>query len=377
VTLPVAGTFWPATQPVSIAATVPVSGPLTDTQLRATALPVSGTFWQATQPVSMAASVAVTGPLTDTQLRATALPVSIGSMPSTPVTGTFWQATQPVSIAASVAVTGPLTDTQLRATALPVSIGSMPSTPVTGTFWQATQPVSGPLTDAQIRATALPVSGTFWQATQPVSGPLTDTQLRATAVPVSGTFFQATQPVSGTFWQATQPVSAPTLTKGTQGAGFSVQDLKDSGRTTLALTIEVAGAATSEALATVTESRNGAATATFTSKLITSGKRIRFTNVTLEVETLGSGTAPQRVYLRLRVNTAGATTASSPQQAVWCAINNAAIVKSGAIANYDIPDGLEFAGDGTATYGFTLQFPDWVSSTATAAAKITVIGFEY
>jgi len=32
--------------------------------------------------------------------------------------------------------------------------------------------------------------------TQPVSGPLTDTQLRASAVPVSGTFFQATQPIS-------------------------------------------------------------------------------------------------------------------------------------------------------------------------------------
>jgi hypothetical protein len=50
------------------------------------------------------------------------------------------------------------------------------SVAVTGTFWQATQPVSG----------------TFWQATQPVSGtvtatgPLTDTQLRATPVPVSG-----------------------------------------------------------------------------------------------------------------------------------------------------------------------------------------------
>ncbi len=51
-------------------------------------------------------------------------------------------------------VSGPLTDTQLRATAVPVS---------------------GPLTDTQLRATAVPVSG-----------PLTDTQLRATAVPVSG-----------------------------------------------------------------------------------------------------------------------------------------------------------------------------------------------
>jgi hypothetical protein len=40
---------------------------------------------------------------------------------------------------------------------------------------------------------------------------LTDAQLRASAVPVSGTFFQATQPVSGTFWQATQPISAAAL----------------------------------------------------------------------------------------------------------------------------------------------------------------------
>lgn len=78
---------------------------------------------------------------------------------------------------------GGLTDTQLRASPVPVS----------GSFYQATQPVSG----------------AFFQATQPVSGPLTDGQLRASSVPVSGTFFQATQPVSGTFFQATQPVSGP------------------------------------------------------------------------------------------------------------------------------------------------------------------------
>ena len=54
----------------------------------------------------------------------------------------------------SITVDGPLTDTQLRATAVPVS---------------------GPLTDTQLRAAAVPVSG-----------PLTDTQLRASAVPVSG-----------------------------------------------------------------------------------------------------------------------------------------------------------------------------------------------
>lgn len=46
-----------------------------------TAQPVTGTFWQATQPVSIAATVAVSGPLTDTELRASAVPVSVASLP--------------------------------------------------------------------------------------------------------------------------------------------------------------------------------------------------------------------------------------------------------------------------------------------------------
>lgn len=113
-----------------------------------------------------------------------------------PVTGAFFQATQPVS--------GPLTDAALRASPVPVS----------GAFFQATQPVSGPLTDTQLRAAAVPVSGTFFQSTQPVSGPLTDAQLRAAAVPVSGPLtdsqLRATAvSVSGAFFQATQPVSGP------------------------------------------------------------------------------------------------------------------------------------------------------------------------
>lgn len=37
-----------------IAGSMPVTGPLTDAQLRAAAVPVSGTFWQSTQPVSLA-----------------------------------------------------------------------------------------------------------------------------------------------------------------------------------------------------------------------------------------------------------------------------------------------------------------------------------
>jgi hypothetical protein len=100
--IPVTGTFWQATQPVSGSVAVSSVGG---------SVAVTGTFWQATQPVSGS--------------------VSVSNFPATQaVTGTFWQATQPVSIAGSVAVTGPLTDTQLRATPVPVS-GTVTTTPVT------------------------------------------------------------------------------------------------------------------------------------------------------------------------------------------------------------------------------------------------------
>jgi hypothetical protein len=58
---------------------------------------------------------------------------------TTKVIGTVNQGTSPWVVSGTVTATGPLTDTQLRATAVPVS---------------------GPLTDTQLRATAVPVSGT-------------------------------------------------------------------------------------------------------------------------------------------------------------------------------------------------------------------------
>jgi len=81
------GLSQPLTDAQLRASAVPVSGPLTDTQLRALAVPISGT---------VTANTGLAQPLTDTQLRASAVPVS-----------------------------GPLTDTQLRATAVPVSVASI------------------------------------------------------------------------------------------------------------------------------------------------------------------------------------------------------------------------------------------------------------
>jgi hypothetical protein len=133
------------------------SGGLTNTELRASAVAVSA----ASLPLPSGASTEAT--LAALSAKVTA--VNTGAV----VLAAGAAAIGSVSVTGSVTVTGPLTDTQLRASAVPVS---------------------GPLTDAQIRATALPVSGpltdTQLRATAvPVSGPLTDTQLRASAVPIS------------------------------------------------------------------------------------------------------------------------------------------------------------------------------------------------
>lgn len=71
--------------------------------------------------------------------------------------------------------------------------------------------VAAGLTDTQLRASAVPVSGSFWQATQPVSGPLTDTQLRATDVPVGGTILSAVQTFLATLAGTIQSHNAPFL----------------------------------------------------------------------------------------------------------------------------------------------------------------------
>lgn len=63
---------------------------------------------------------------------------------------TNWPTTQAVSIASSVAVTGPLTDAQIRATPLPVS----------GTIAVSNMVAQG-LTDTELRATPVPITGAF------------------------------------------------------------------------------------------------------------------------------------------------------------------------------------------------------------------------
>lgn len=334
---------FPATQPVS--GTVAISN---------ASLAVTGTFWPATQPVSGS--------------------VSVSNFPSSQaVTGTFFQATQPISGSVSVsnfpatqAVSGPLTDTQLRATALPVS----------GTFWQVTQPVS----IASMPTT--PVTGTFWQATQPISGSISISNFPASQV-VTGAFFQATQPISGTVgvnnFPATQTVTGtvtandvfPALTKGT--TGVSAQLLSEAGRNNVSLfTVLPIVTTASEALLSLTGFKaNALVAATTTPTVVTAGKTFRIKEVCatyVAVATAGSS----RLSLRHKVG--GVVAVTDP--VLWQAIIGGPAAVAGVSQTQCFYSDIEIAGGngiGVSQLG--------LSATQVAAAvgygAITISGFEY
>jgi hypothetical protein len=176
------------------------------------------------------------------------------------------------------------------------------------------------------------------------------------------------------------------LVKGTQGTnGLSVQNLIDAGRVGVFWTVDqFAAAAATDALLTVTESRDGAATTTFTSKVITSGKRLRLQTCHLCYEINGTTVANIRpIYVRIRINTAGAATASSPLVAnlavVPAAIYSTAVVTlgGGVTQEYTFPDGFEFLGDGTKQIGISSIAPGWVTTTTLPKISMSIIGFEY
>lgn len=127
------------------------------------------------------ASQAVTGPLTDAQLRASAVPVSVAG--------------QETGLAKEVTLGALLTELGQKLEeggTVGLNVATLTALEVISVAnFPASQPVTGPLTDAQLRAAAVPVSGPITDAqlrasALAVSGPLTDAQLRAAAVPVAG-----------------------------------------------------------------------------------------------------------------------------------------------------------------------------------------------
>lgn len=178
--------------------------------------PVSGTFFQATQPVSVASLPLPSGAATETTVAAASakLPATIGQKAMSqslsvavasdqsgiPVTGSFFQATQPISAATLPLPSGAATlSAQGTGNASVASIDTKTPALVSGRV-----PVDG-------SGVTQPVSGSFFPATQPVS---------AVALPLpagAATSALQTPPSSLTFGQATiaTPSTAKQLTAST------------------------------------------------------------------------------------------------------------------------------------------------------------------
>lgn len=144
------------------------------------------------------------------------LPVELASLPLPSGAATAAnQATGNTTLASILTALG-----QTLAVGGTVTVSNLPATQaVSGTVTANLGTLNGAATsakqDAIIAALGSPLQAgglVSIAGTVPVSGPLTDAQLRATAVPVSGTVgISGSVSVTGTFWQATQPVSAASL----------------------------------------------------------------------------------------------------------------------------------------------------------------------
>lgn len=171
-------------------------------------------------------------------------------------------------------------------------------------------------------------------------------------------------------------VLPPSLTKGTQGStGFSVQDLKDAGRTTIIFSATAAAAGTTgtETAISLIKSAGTGATSTGTSFVITSGKTFRITQIFLSVRGNDTATAQTTVF-NFRLNTAGAVTTSSTP--ILFSARIATVATSGIYQTIPlpIPDGMEIQGNGTIQIGltaaatYTTNAPTW---------DCLIFGFEY
>lgn len=400
---PVTGTFWQATQPISAASLPLPTGAATSAKQPAlgtagtastdvitvqgiasgVAQPVSGTFWQATQPISGT--------------------VTVGNA-SIAVTGTFYQATQPISAVSLPLPTGAALDASvtglsakfgalgqgLMAASAPVVIASNQSAipvtltsttitgsvAVTGTFWQATQPVSlasttvtgsvavtGPLTDTQLRASAVPVSlaSTTVTGSVAVTGPLTDTQLRAAVVPVSLASTAITGTVSATqsgTWNVGSITTLPALVAGAAIIGKVGIDQTTPGTTNL---VQIGGTLPAYA-ATPTFNIGTAPTITVTGGLTDTQLRASAVTVSLASTTITGNVAITAASLPLPALAATSTIQTDGTQ-------------KARITNGTVDAGIEPFGALQINNGFqTLFYDEWATATIDTTDKWAITG---
>ena len=200
-----------------------------------------------------------------------------------------------------------------------------------------------------------------------------------TAVKAASTAAAAADPAVVVSLSPNSPVAMAALTKGTQNAtGVSTQDLKDSGRVNICATaVDQALTAATETMITMSVSRDGAAVATATSNVITSGKRFRITSITVFAEAGGSVPVSARVSVRLRFAATGGAINTSPLQVLLKMPLLGATAKTVVSQFEDFPDGIEFLGDGTKAWGLSVLCPEWAATTELPTVSVSLFGFEY
>lgn len=160
------------------------------------------------------------------------------------------------------------------------------------------------------------------------------------------------------------------ITKGTQGVtGFTTQDLKDAGRTYVTFTADAVAGTTAETLLTLTQNRQGTTTSV-NNYTITNGKTLRIQSIVVGIQ--AGSAAPEWIRLKLRHNTAGATTITSSLVITVSCGDASSVIADTNQTSMSIPDGLEFYGNGTQTIGFS-----HISSNTSNIESITIIGYEY
>jgi len=358
-----------------------------------TSIVVTGTFWQTTQPVS--GTVAVSNLPTTQPVSAVSLPLPAGAATSAlqptlvggrvPVDGSG--VTQPVSVIALPLPSGAAADgtdgTGIAAPTGAVGIRGWLSgiyKALTGTLTAA---ISGTATVAQATAALLNavvhLQDGAGNSITSTTGHL-DVNIASTAViqPVSATALPLPAGASTSANQTTELASlasvvtnTTTTAKGTQGAaGLPTQDLKDSGRSKVILTLTKATSITTEALVTLTQKKGDAVTSTGTSYTVTAGKTLRLQAMLLSATLTVAGITAVAVRLREGASGGGAVSATSDIITEIEVSANIATIGVSTQQELVFPDGLELVG------GQQIGVSE-LATTVDAAVTVCIVGYEY
>lgn len=163
---------------------------------------------------------------------------------------------------------------------------------------------------------------------------------------------------------------------GTQTSRYlGVQNSTDAGRTEVRFYAIAAAAGTTgtETAITLTRSSGTAATATGTSFVLTTGKRLRLTHISVATRGNATGTI-QTTTFNFRINTAGAVVVGSTPVILACRSACAAVNSAWDRYVLDLGEGMEILGNGTIQFGVTAA-ATYVTNAPTW--DVTILGYEY